>query len=205
MSIYRKWKVNGETFVEAQWKLGLFTAIILLFLLMSGTTGAGATYLAAGDFRLVSDGSGKCAEIYGFSQDNFGTANQWACWGGPNQRIQATPLADGYYELRFVHSGKCLEVFNWSRSAEHPSASMPATAATTNAGLGPWSMAPPLSSGTSSAGNVWTSSAPAGRMACSSSSGRAIAAPTSSGGRMPCLWKRPMFALILSPVSLMGR
>ncbi|MGE0653059.1 MAG: RICIN domain-containing protein, partial [Alphaproteobacteria bacterium] len=83
-------------------------------LFANGSSAAVTT--AAGDYQLVSAGSGKCAELYGFSQDNFAYADQWACWGGPNQRLQATPLADGYYELRFVHSNKCLEVLNWSRA-----------------------------------------------------------------------------------------
>ena len=90
-------------------------ALLAVLLLLAQVRPADATS-AAGDYRLVSANSGRCAEIYGFSRDNLAPANQWACWGGPNQRVQATPLGDGFYELRFVHSDKCLEVFNWSRS-----------------------------------------------------------------------------------------
>lgn len=102
-----------------RWLLLPLVLLVLSIALPEGRSAAAAN-LAAGDFQLVSAGSGKCAEIYGFSQDPFATANQWACWGGPNQRIQATPLIDGYYELRFVHSNKCLEVFNWSQSPGAP-------------------------------------------------------------------------------------
>ena len=84
----------GGRFVAAAtwWVLLPAVAVGLLLLLISGGPKAGASSFAAGDYRLVSANSGKCAEIYGFSQDNFGGANQWTCWGGPNQRIQATPL-----------------------------------------------------------------------------------------------------------------
>src|SRR5690606_35199911 len=98
----------------------LATLGIALAVLMFIGAPAPLAEAAAGDYRLVSANSGKCAEIYNFSQDNFATANQWACWGGPNQRVQATPLSDGYYELRFTHSNKCLEVLNWSRAPGAP-------------------------------------------------------------------------------------
>ena len=62
---------------------------------------------------LSSVHSGKCLEVYGFSQSNSASIAQWACSGGANQTLQAIPQPDGYYELRFAHSGKCLEVLGW--------------------------------------------------------------------------------------------
>jgi hypothetical protein len=72
---------------------------------------AGGT--SGGTFNLVSAHSGRCLEIYGISQANFASANQWYCWGGGNQAVQAIPMGDGYFQLRFAHSGRCLEVMNW--------------------------------------------------------------------------------------------
>ena len=37
-------------------------------------------------FGIRNKHSGKCLEVYGFSQDNGGAVVQWDCWGGHNQR-----------------------------------------------------------------------------------------------------------------------
>jgi peptidoglycan/xylan/chitin deacetylase (PgdA/CDA1 family) len=81
-----------------------------------GTCGGGgpSSPPPASTLALASVYSGKCLEVYGLSQRNLATLDQWSCWGGANQSLQAVPQGGGYYELRFAHSGKCLEVLNWA-------------------------------------------------------------------------------------------
>jgi peptidoglycan/xylan/chitin deacetylase (PgdA/CDA1 family) len=94
--------------------------VSLVFALPVAQGPSAAASSTAGQIQLVVGHSGKCLEVYGFSQANFATANQWGCWGGPNQQLQAVPVGGGYFELQFVHSGKCLDVLYWSTANGAP-------------------------------------------------------------------------------------
>ena len=39
-----------------------------------------------GWFQLRNRNSGKCLEVFAFSQDSGGNVVQWGCWGGVKQR-----------------------------------------------------------------------------------------------------------------------
>ena len=108
--------------MESHWARSLLVASILLVLTLVVTAPSAKPAAAqqAEPIYLANQHSQLCLEIYGFSQENFATANQWDCWGGPNQTLLVTRTADGYFELRLPYSNKCLEDLNWSTANGAP-------------------------------------------------------------------------------------
>uniref|UniRef100_A0A7S1YKH1 Ricin B lectin domain-containing protein n=1 Tax=Grammatophora oceanica TaxID=210454 RepID=A0A7S1YKH1_9STRA len=53
----------------------------------------------------------KCVDIHLGVQNDDLKAQQWDCWGGPNQKFDFTKDAEsGLYEIKVMSSGKCLSV-----------------------------------------------------------------------------------------------
>ena len=102
--------------------LGVPLLVLLALITFAPLPASNALALSsnAGPARLVNLHSGRCLEIYGRSAANLAPANQWSCWGGPNQTLQVTRTSDGFFELKFAHSNKCLEVLYWSRDNAAP-------------------------------------------------------------------------------------
>ncbi|MGZ3439046.1 MAG: RICIN domain-containing protein, partial [Polyangia bacterium] len=69
------------------------------------------------DGTLRNEVTGKCLEVYGWSQDNGAAITTWSCHGGANQRWQQI---NGNV-FRNVNSGKCLTdqvtIFRWGTHA----------------------------------------------------------------------------------------
>lgn len=66
-------------------------------------------------YRITSQISGKCLDIYGNSSQNGANAVQWDYNGGSNQQWQILDGGGGYYKLVARHSGQCLDVYGVSR------------------------------------------------------------------------------------------
>lgn len=66
-------------------------------------------------YRITSQISGKCLDIYGASLQNGANAIQWDSNGGANQQWQILDGGGGYYKLVARHSGQCLDVYGESR------------------------------------------------------------------------------------------
>lgn len=61
-------------------------------------------------YRIKSQSSGKCLDIYGISLQNGAPAVQWDNNGGYNQEWQILDTGGGYFKLISRNSGKCLDV-----------------------------------------------------------------------------------------------
>lgn len=66
-------------------------------------------------YRITSQISGKCLDIYGASSENGTNAVQWENNGGDNQQWQILDGGGGYYKLVARHSGQCLDVYGESQ------------------------------------------------------------------------------------------
>lgn len=94
-------------------KLGLRVAVLIgaALPIMSASVG-----VAAADdpvvVQLVSDQSGMCMDVEGFSQEIEAKVWQWPCHGGANQRWELVypDPAKEQVALRNVHSLKCLDL-----------------------------------------------------------------------------------------------
>ena len=84
-------------------------SVLMMFAVFGTRTASAAT-----PAHFVNSHSNMCMEIFNLSHAESASANQWACWDGPNQTGVMTAFSDGSFEIRFAHSGKCLEVLGWS-------------------------------------------------------------------------------------------
>jgi len=104
----------------------LLTSALVVLTLLVAPLGAsadrtsatdGARVLATnGTYPLKNDHSGKCLEVYGWSQANGGNVVQWDCHYGANQLWTFVRHGDGSYSLKNLNSGKCLDVYAWSQA-----------------------------------------------------------------------------------------
>jgi hypothetical protein len=62
---------------------------------------------------VVSKNSGKCLDVAGISTDALAPLQQWACWGGDNQKFLFTAVSGGY-EITARNSGLQLDVLGQS-------------------------------------------------------------------------------------------
>lgn len=65
-----------------------------------------------GFFELRNRATGKCMEVYGFSNADGGSIVQWDCWGGDNQKWIVAPAANDAAAFDVINklSGKSLDV-----------------------------------------------------------------------------------------------
>ena len=96
-------------------RIGVFVAAIVCVL--AGTVVDAVSASATPEYLwYINKNSGKCLEVFAFSQDNGGNVVQWDCWNGLNQQwLREDPDGDGWFQLRNRNSGKCLEVFAFSQ------------------------------------------------------------------------------------------
>jgi hypothetical protein len=62
---------------------------------------------------VISKSSGKCLDVTGISTAALAPMQQWACWGGDNQKFLFTPVTGGY-EITAKNSGLQLDVLSQS-------------------------------------------------------------------------------------------
>lgn len=62
-------------------------------------------------WSIVSNGSGKCLDVYKAGKDNGVNVQQWTCHGGDNQKWSVTQESDGYVTIKNKNSGRCLDVY----------------------------------------------------------------------------------------------
>jgi hypothetical protein len=73
--------------------------------------------LASGHvYRITSVASGLAVDVTGVSKERAANAQQWADWGGPNQRWRLQSAGDGTFYVVSVNSGMCLDVSGVSTS-----------------------------------------------------------------------------------------
>jgi GH18 family chitinase len=72
------------------------------------------TSLGSGQFKFINANSGLALEAYGSSTANGVNIDQWAWWGGNNQKFTLNPDAYGYYEITNVNSGNAVETYGES-------------------------------------------------------------------------------------------
>jgi serine/threonine-protein kinase RIO1 len=66
-------------------------------------------------YNIVAAHSGKCAEVYGASQDNAAVISQGSCLDQDNLKWSLVSVGNGYYFIKAKHSGKCAEVYGASQ------------------------------------------------------------------------------------------
>lgn len=64
---------------------------------------------------IISKSSGKCLDVAGISTAALAPLQQWACWGGDNQKFLFSPVVGGY-EITAKNSGLQLDVLGQSTS-----------------------------------------------------------------------------------------
>ncbi len=64
--------------------------------------------------QIISKGSGKCLDVAGISTAALAPLQQWACWGGDNQKFRFTQVSGGY-EITAMNSGLQLDVLEQSK------------------------------------------------------------------------------------------
>ncbi|PSM31158.1 hypothetical protein BVG81_006805, partial [Haliangium sp. UPWRP_2] len=68
--------------------------------------------MPAGWISIVATHSLKCLDV-DVSSDSLANGRplqQWACWGGANQKFLLVDAGDGSYFIKVQHSLKCLDV-----------------------------------------------------------------------------------------------
>ena len=65
--------------------------------------------------QIISKASGKCLDVAGISTAALAPMQQWACWGGDNQKFRFTQVSGGY-EITARNSGLQLDVLGQSKS-----------------------------------------------------------------------------------------
>jgi len=65
--------------------------------------------------NIISKSSGKCLDVAGISTAALAPMQQWACWGGDNQKFLFSPV-EGGYEITAKNSGLQLDVYGLSTS-----------------------------------------------------------------------------------------
>jgi hypothetical protein len=71
---------------------------------------APAPTIPASWMNVISKSSGKCLDVAGISMAALAPMQQWACWGGDNQKFLFSPVAGGY-EITAKNSGLQLDVY----------------------------------------------------------------------------------------------
>jgi hypothetical protein len=61
-------------------------------------------------YAIISEHTGKCLEVAGWSREPYGRIQQWDFHGGDNQLWWVEEVGDGTYALSSKHSGKYLDV-----------------------------------------------------------------------------------------------
>ncbi|HEY6991803.1 MAG TPA: RICIN domain-containing protein, partial [Bryobacteraceae bacterium] len=71
--------------------------------------------IPAGWAQIISKSSGKCLDVAGISAAALAPMQQWACWGGDNQKFRFTQVSGGY-EITARNSGLQLDVLGQSKN-----------------------------------------------------------------------------------------